>query len=198
LVAAYQQLQNTHPSLVLMLAPRHIERADRVEAMVREAGLRCQRRSRSQGMAAGPRVIILDTRGELARAYQNATVAFVGGTLVPVGGHKWLAPAVWGKPVLFGPHTDHCAEIATWLQEAGGGFRVNGPEDIVRYVDEWLSHRDVRDAVGRAASDVVTENQGALQRTLQLIERHRDASSVLAAKSRPSSGQAADAAMARP
>ena len=198
LVAAYQQLQNTHPSLVLMLAPRHIERADRVEAMVREAGLRCQRRSRSQGMAAGPRVIILDTRGELARAYQNATVAFVGGTLVPVGGHNLLEPAVWGKPVLFGPHTDHCAEIATWLQEAGGGFRVNGPEDIVRYVDKWLSHRDVRDAVGRAASDVVRENQGALQRTLQLIERHLDASSVLAAKSRPSSGQAADAAMARP
>jgi len=197
LVAAYQTLSRTHPSLVLMLVPRHIERVDRVEAMVWEAGLACHRRSRSTDVGYGPRVIILDTRGELARAYHEATVAFVGGTLVPVGGHNLLEPAVWGKPVLFGPYTDHCAETATWLLEAGGGFQVHGPEDIVRYVDEWLVHQGRRESVGGAARQVVMDNQGALQRSLHFIEAQL-ASSLLASQSTPSGGRAADPAMARP
>ena len=197
LVAAYHRLSRTHPSLVLMLVPRHIERVDRVEAMVREAGLACHRRSRSTEIGHGPRVIILDTRGELARAYHEATVAFVGGTLAPVGGHNLLEPAVWGKPVLFGPYTDHCAETATWLLEAGGGFQVQGPEDIVRYVDEWLVHQGRRESVGRAARQVVMDNQGALQRSLHFIEAQL-ASSLLTSQSTPSNGRAADPAMARP
>ncbi len=195
LVAAYQQLLKAHPATVLMLAPRHIERAERVEAMVREAGLVPQRKSRLQGVGAGPRAIILDTRGELARAYQEAAVAFVGGTLVPVGGHNLLEPAVWGAPVLFGPHTDHCAEIATWLLQAGGAHRVNGSREIVRHAGEWLSDRAARDSVGQAARRVVRDNQGALQRSLQLIESCLESSSVLIS---PSVGRAADSAMARP
>jgi 3-deoxy-D-manno-octulosonic-acid transferase len=153
-----------------MLAPRHIERVDRVEAMIREAGFVAQRKSRIGEKTAGPRVIILDTRGELARAYRDAVVTFVGGTLAPVGGHNLLEPAVWGKPVLFGPHTDHCAEVAALLEEAGGGRRVMGADDLVRQCSEWLSDPDARDAVGQAARRVVVENQGALKRSLDLIE----------------------------
>lgn len=170
LVAAYRRLVEKHPSIVLMLAPRHIERAERVEAMVREAGFPVERKSRLRGLSHGPRVIILDTRGELARAYREAAVAFVGGTLVPVGGHNLLEPAVWSKPVLFGPHTDHCAEVATLLREAGGGSCVADVQEIVHYVDEWLTHQDRREAAGRAARQVVTDNQGALQKSLALIE----------------------------
>jgi 3-deoxy-D-manno-octulosonic-acid transferase len=181
LVAAYQQLLNAHPATVLMLAPRHIERAERVEAMVREGGLPAERKSRLRGLSRGPRVIILDTRGELARAYREAAVAFVGGTLVPVGGHNLLEPAVWSKPVLFGPHTDHCAEVATLLHEAGGGSRVADAQEIVRAVDEWLTHGDSREAAGRAARQVVMDNQGALQKSLALIE------SCLASASQPRS-----------
>ncbi len=170
LVSAYRRLVEKHPSIVLMLAPRHIERAERVEAMVRGAGLPAERKSRLRGPSYGPRVIILDTRGELARAYREAAVAFVGGTLVPVGGHNLLEPAVWSKPVLFGPHTDHCAEVATLLEEAGGGHRVADAQEIVRYVDEWLTYRDSREAAGRAARRVVMDNQGALKKSLALIE----------------------------
>jgi 3-deoxy-D-manno-octulosonic-acid transferase len=115
-------------------------------------------------------VIILDTRGELARAYREAVVAFVGGTLIPVGGHNLLEPAVWGTPVLFGPYTDHCAEVAALLSEAGGGRRVTGVEDLVRCVSEWLADQNVRDTVGQAAKRVVLDNQGALTRSLELIE----------------------------
>lgn len=170
LVSAYRQIVMTHPSTVLMLAPRHIERADRVEAMVREVGFVAQRKSRIREVAAGPRVIILDTRGELARAYREAKVAFVGGTLVPVGGHNLLEPAVWGKPVMFGPYTDHCAEVATLLHEAGGGRRVAGVEDMVRCLSEWLANQEACETVGQAARRVVLDNQGALKRSLEFIE----------------------------
>ncbi|MBH0192646.1 MAG: 3-deoxy-D-manno-octulosonic acid transferase, partial [Nitrospira sp.] len=170
LVLAYGRIVNEHPSAVLMLAPRHIERVDQVEAMIREAGFVAQRKSRSGERVVGPRVIILDTRGELARAYRESVVAFVGGTLVPVGGHNLLEPAVWGRPVLFGPYTDHCAEMAALLDEAGGGRRVLGVEDMVRCCTEWLSDQDACNTVGQAAKRVVLDNQGALKRSLELIE----------------------------
>ncbi|MDH5666974.1 MAG: 3-deoxy-D-manno-octulosonic acid transferase [Nitrospira sp.] len=170
LVSAYASIVQAHPSAVLMMAPRHIERVDRVDLMIRDKGFVVQRRSRIGEKITGPRIIILDTRGELARAYRDAVVAFVGGTLVPVGGHNLLEPAVWGKPVLFGPYTDHCAEVAAMLEERGGGRRVAGTDDIVRYCCEWLSDQGARDGVGQAARRGVLDNQGALQRSLDLIE----------------------------
>ena len=170
LVSAYRHIVKTYPSTVLMLAPRHIERAERVEAMLREAGLVVQRKSQIGEKQSGPRVVILDTRGELSRAYREAVLAFVGGTLVPVGGHNLLEPAVWGTPVMFGPHTDHCAEVATLLSEAGGGCRVTEEEDLVASLDEWLGRPEIRSRVGQAARQAVLDNQGALTRSLELIE----------------------------
>ena len=170
LVEAYARLIQTFPSTVLMLAPRHIERADHVEATLREKGVRVQRKSSFREPVTGPRVIILDTRGELALAYREAVVAFVGGTLVPVGGHNLLEPAMWGTPVVFGPYTDHCAEVATLLLEAGGGRRVAGVDDLAGCLQEWLSRGDIREQVGQAASRVVVENQGALIRSVEFIE----------------------------
>jgi 3-deoxy-D-manno-octulosonic-acid transferase len=170
LVAAYRRIVEADPSVVLMLAPRHIERMEQVESMIRDAGFTVQRKSRIEQKGRGPRVVILDTRGELARAYREATVAFVGGTLVPVGGHNLLEPAAWGKPVLFGPYTDHCAEVATMLEEAGGGWRVRDVEELARVCGEWLADPQARERVGGAARHVVSDNQGALKRTLDLIE----------------------------
>jgi 3-deoxy-D-manno-octulosonic-acid transferase len=170
LVSAYRHIVKTYPTTVLMLAPRHIERADRVETVLREAGFAVQRRSRIQEKQSGPRVIILDTRGELSRAYRDAVVAFVGGTLVPVGGHNLLEPAVWGIPVMFGPHTDHCAEVAALLSEAGGGRRVMGVEDLVTSLEEWLGQPETRHRMGQVARQVVLDNQGALTRSLEFIE----------------------------
>ncbi len=195
LVAAYRRIVTTHPTAVLMLAPRHVERVDRVEAMIRDTGLPVCRKTRGPGIAVGPRVLLLDTRGELAQAYGEAHVAFVGGTLVPVGGHNLLEPAVWGKPVLFGPYTDHCAEVAALLERAGGGYRVTGIQDIVRSVEEWLTHRQVRDAAGEAARQVVSENQGALERSLQLIE---ECLNQVAPATRPSATQVGASVPARP
>jgi 3-deoxy-D-manno-octulosonic-acid transferase len=175
LVECYLALVARCPSAVLLLAPRHIERAESVVAMIRTRGLAVQRRS-TIGQAgvlrsAGPRVVVLDSRGELAAIYREAVVAFVGGTLVPIGGHNLLEPAQWAKPVLFGLYTDHCAEIADLLIQAGGGRRVLQAEDLTQQVMTLFSDDEEREQMGRSARQVVEQNQGALQRTLEAIER---------------------------
>ena len=175
LVGCYQALVTRHPSAVLLLAPRHIERAESVEAMVRGRGLAVQKGSTigqaGRLQSAGPRVVVLDSRGELAAIYKEAVVAFVGGTLVPIGGHNLLEPAQWAKPVLFGPYTDHCAEIADFLIQAGGGRRVIQAEDLTRQVLALFSDDEGRKRMGLLARQVVEQNQGALQRTLEAIDQ---------------------------
>jgi 3-deoxy-D-manno-octulosonic-acid transferase len=175
LVECYRALVARCPSAVLLIAPRHIERAESVEAMIRTRGLAVQRRSTMGQVgvlrSTGPRVLVLDSRGELAAIYREAVVAFVGGTLVPIGGHNLLEPAQWAKPVLFGRYTDHCAEIADLLIQAGGGRRVLHAEELSQQVIALFSDDEERERMGRSARQVVEQNQGALQRTLDAIER---------------------------
>jgi 3-deoxy-D-manno-octulosonic-acid transferase len=174
LVDCYRSLVAQVPSAVLLLAPRHIERVDQVEVMIRARGVSVQRRSligqAQSGAPVGPRVIILDSRGELASLYREAVVAYVGGTLIPVGGHNLLEPAVWAKPVLFGPYTDHCAEIASLLLEAGGGRRVGDAAELTREVIRLFEHQEECEKMGRSARLVVEQNQGALRSTVEAIE----------------------------
>ena len=175
ILEAYRELARTRPWLVLMLAPRHIERSDDVAARVKAAGLPSIRRSvltptPTAGMTA-PRVIILDTRGELAAVYRHAAVAYVGGTLVPVGGHNLLEPAHWDKPVCFGPHTDHCAEIAQLLIAAGAGWLVTDAATLRAAFAACLDDTAVADRMGRAGRRVVEENRGAIERTVAAIEK---------------------------
>ncbi|MEW6247811.1 MAG: 3-deoxy-D-manno-octulosonic acid transferase [Nitrospirota bacterium] len=177
LIACYQTLLRRFPSLVLLLAPRHIERAPQVETMIRGKGLEVIRRSRLGAdpaspfntTTAGPRVILLDTRGELATVYRFATLAFVGGTLIHVGGHNLLEPAVWGKPVWFGPYTDHCQEVADLLIEAGGGRQVRDGEQLAAELAAQLDDRTSLVRMGEAAQRAVLANRGALDRSLDLI-----------------------------
>jgi len=174
LVECYGRLVVSVSSAVLLLAPRHIERVEQVEAMIRARGITVQRRSAIDKVkavaAVRPRVIILDTRGELASFYREAVVAYVGGTLVPVGGHNLLEPAVWARPVLFGPYTDHCAEIASFLLESGGGRLVNDGAELTREVIRLFEQGEACERMGRAARTVVEQNQGALEATVVAIE----------------------------
>lgn len=172
IVTAYQTLSPEFPDLLLILAPRHIERAGQVEQMVRARGLPVSRRSTGvagQMVGTGPRVLVLDSRGELALLYREAIAAFVGGTLVPVGGHNLLEPAVWGKPVFFGPHTDHCAEVAALLSDAQGGRVVQDEQELAQAWRELLRDPDALRRMGQAAQQVVTDNQGALRRSADII-----------------------------
>ena len=172
----YVQLQREFPSLVLVIAPRHIERTEELERAVRVLGVVAIRRSQvdvtrqASSLLPRPRVIILDTRGELPNAYELAVVAYVGGTLVPVGGHNLLEPALSGKPVFYGPYTDHCEEIAELLVKAGGGVQVSNEDELRAEMAGLFRNRVNLRAAGEAARRAIQQNQGALGRTLDVIE----------------------------
>ena len=113
-----------------MLAPRHPERFDQVEDLLVACGARFVRRSQPEVGDARAEVVLLDTLGELAGAYAAATVAFVGGSLLPVGGHNPIEPALWGKPIVFGPSMENFRESARALLDAKAAFQVNSSEGL--------------------------------------------------------------------
>ncbi len=163
-----------HP-LALVLAPRHPEARAAAEAACRRAGRRIRRRSASgPGPLAPGEVLLLDTLGELASLYGRARLAFVGGSLVPVGGHNLLEPLQHGCPVLFGPHTDNAPEAAELVLASGAGERVRDAAALAERVAAGLATPDglrERGERGRAALDA---HRGARERTLRLLARVRD------------------------
>jgi 3-deoxy-D-manno-octulosonic-acid transferase len=176
LLECYRRLLDEFPALVLLLAPRHVERAAQIQTVVESRGLTALLRTAMRSgvpdsIRQARRVIILDTRGELAMLYGHACLAFVGGTLVPVGGHNLLEPAAWGKAVFFGPHTDHCADVARLLLDAGGGICVSDGEGLFREWAKYLRDRRGLADAGRMARLVLESNQGAVERALGHISK---------------------------
>ena len=177
LLASYKEILNAHPNVVLLMAPRHIERSDQVVATIKSFGFEAIRRSTIEEnkkkllpQNGKARVIVLDTRGELANVYALAQVTFVGGTFVPVGGHNLLEPASWGKPVLFGPFTDHCQEIANLLLESEGGKKVHDANEMASLIVSILDDQKLACRMGRSARQVVLENQGVVKRNVEFLQ----------------------------
>ena len=160
------------PGLALLLAPRHPERAGEVEELIRERGLVATRRSRLPADGAPGAVVILDTVGELAALYALAEVVFVGGSLVPIGGHNVLEPAMRGKPVLVGPHMSNFREGAELLQRSGGGLVVKDGPELERELARLLEDRDLARRMGEAAREAFAGRGGAVSATLDLVGRH--------------------------
>jgi 3-deoxy-D-manno-octulosonic-acid transferase len=169
---AFARLRPRFAGLILLLAPRHPERADEVERLVRAHGLRVTRRSALVRDADVGAVILLDTVGELAGLYRWAEVVFVGGSLVPSGGHNMLEPAQRSKPVLFGPHTENFRESSELLLASGGALVVKDALDLGREVERLLEDPDRAQRMGKAAFAAVAARQGALDLTLGLVERY--------------------------
>ena len=170
---AFLHVRARVPELALLVAPRHPERGAEVEELVRARGLGTVRRSRlpESGAASGS-VVILDTVGELADLYRLADVVFVGGSLVPIGGHNVLEPAMRGKPVLFGPHTSNFREGAELLQRSGGGLLVKDGAELERELLRFLEDRDLARRAAAAARDAFAGREGAVRATLDLVARH--------------------------
>jgi len=168
---AFEQLRGRFPQLALLLAPRHPERTDEVERLIRDRGLPVARRTALDGRR-GDAVIVLDTVGELATLYQWADVVFVGGSLVPSGGHNMLEPAQRRKPILFGPHTENFRESADLLLTAGGAAIVKDAFELRCEVQRLLEHPGSAREMGEAAFAAVATRQGAIERTLALVERY--------------------------
>jgi len=167
-LAAHKTLRAQKPDALLILVPRHPERFDGVADQVREAGLSVARRSQ-QEPAADAAVYLADTMGELLMLFGACDVAFVGGSLVPVGGHNLLEPAAWEKPVLTGPHLHNFTAIAQLLDDAGGLSVVDSGEALGDKLQVLMSDPDQCVRQGQAAAAVVEANRGALEKGLELI-----------------------------
>ncbi|NPA42001.1 MAG: 3-deoxy-D-manno-octulosonic acid transferase [Aquificae bacterium] len=136
ILRAFVELKRAFP-IVLVLAPRHMHRISEVENLIRKFGLKYSKRSKSSRVEE---VLLIDTLGELKGFYSVADVTFVGGTLVPVGGHNILEPAYLGKPVLFGPYTHKVRDLEDILLKNRYGFRVLDEKDIVNVVSAILEN----------------------------------------------------------
>lgn len=169
-LAAFAQARVQCPGLRLVLVPRHPERFDRVAQMCQAAGWRTQRRSEKS--AADFDVLVGDTMGELLVFFGAAHISFVGGSLVPTGGHNMIEPAAWASPVLCGPHLYNFAEVSRLMVEAGGLNIVEDAASLAQRVAALCSDEAERVRMGRAAQAVADANRGALARLLTHIAAH--------------------------
>jgi 3-deoxy-D-manno-octulosonic-acid transferase len=167
---AFQRIRATRPTALLIVAPRKPERFDEVDRLARSAGWNTIRRSELR-VDSEPRndVVVLDTIGELAQLFQIGTAVFVGGSLVDHGGHNILEPAVFGKPIVFGPHMQNFTEIADTFLANGAAIQVQNGRELETVLQELLADPVRRASLGAAARALVEANRGARGRTLAAI-----------------------------
>ncbi|MCK5219614.1 3-deoxy-D-manno-octulosonic acid transferase [bacterium] len=171
ILQAFKEVQERIPNAVLILAPRHLERLREVEQLlVRQCTAFTYRSRVSKELLDFP-VIILDNIGELAEIYGLAQVAFIGGSLVSLGGHNPLEPAMLGVPVLIGPHTDHFARPVEILLKSGGAQVITTAEELAAAVINMLSHPEEARQCGEQARQSVSAYQGAAGRTVDLLQK---------------------------
>jgi 3-deoxy-D-manno-octulosonic-acid transferase len=173
-IRAFNQVRTTTAgaNALLVIAARHPERFGEVERLCRQEGLATVRRSELQ-IDAEPRAdaVILDTIGELAALYQIATAVFVGGSLVPAGGHNLLEPAAWGKPIIVGPYMDNFKEITDAFLFNAAVLQVRSPRELEQTMVSLIGDPVRRARLGAAAKAFVEANRGARDRTLAEIAR---------------------------
>ncbi|RRW65621.1 3-deoxy-D-manno-octulosonic acid transferase [Pseudomonas fluorescens] len=168
---AHRRLLGNHPDALLILVPRHPERFNSVFDLCQREGFATVRRSTGANVDAQTRVLLGDTMGELLFLYALADSAFVGGSLVPNGGHNLLEPAALAKPVLSGPHLFNFLDIAAQLREAGALAEVDDAEGLAVEVQRLFELPRDAQRMAEAGLAVMRRNQGALQRLLDGLAR---------------------------
>jgi 3-deoxy-D-manno-octulosonic-acid transferase len=170
ILKTYKRLLEQYPELVMIIAPRKLDRVKEIESMGKSMGLRITKRTELENNK-GERynVMILDTIGELGRIYGLALISFVGGSLVPDGGHNLLEPASFGCPVLFGKHTHNFVLMSELLLEHNGGKRIENPDDLYSALEELLASPDKAREMGKNARTFVQANSGAVNRIMDFI-----------------------------
>ena len=166
---AYGSLKDSYPDLALVIAPREVARGEAVAQMARAQGLSVARVSQG-AVPQGSQVVVLDVLGRLAQAYALASASFVGGSLVPVGGHNLLEPAAQGVPVVFGPITHNFLEMAKELEAAGGGVRINKGRELAEVWGGLLREPYRAKDMGQAGLEFCRSHRGALNRALHEAE----------------------------
>ena len=167
---AFARIKETLPTALLVLAPRHPERFIEVERLARATGLVTMKRSELP-IDAEPRadVVVLDTLGELAQLYQISTAVFVGGSLEDHGGHNILEPAIFGKPIVFGPYMQNFREIADAFLSNAAAIQVPSERELASTLLDLVTDPVRRARLGAAARALVEANRGAKTKTLDVI-----------------------------
>ncbi|MFZ3072640.1 MAG: 3-deoxy-D-manno-octulosonic acid transferase [Thermodesulfobacteriota bacterium] len=171
LLTAFGRLKKEFHGLKLVLAPRHPERFDEVEGLVIKKGFSCRRKKKDVGKDIVADVVLLDTIGELASVYSISTIAFVGGTLVPIGGHNLLEPVFFGIPVIYGPHLKNCLQMAEMLERSGASVRASA-DGVEQELRELLPDESLRAKMGSAGRCAVESGSGAIEMSYNVMERY--------------------------
>jgi len=167
---AHRQVLAALPEALLVLVPRHPERFVRVGQLAEKREFRMVKRSEGRPCGADTQLFLGDSMGELPMFFAAADLAFMGGSLVPHGGHNPLEPAASGVPVVTGPHVFNFTAITEMLLAADAAVRVETPAELARTVSAWLGDASLRTRIGENGHRVVEQNRGALDRLLGLID----------------------------
>ena len=170
LLQAFQSILASYPKAVMILAPRHPERFVPVAALLESFGVRFLKRSLWSGEPLAGSVLLLDTIGELSAIYGLADIAFVGGSLVPKGGHNIIEPARHGVAIVVGNHYENFRDII-WLFQKNDAVRVVGPAELPLVLMELIAHDTERLAMGRRAAETLQSQTGATARTVEALEQ---------------------------
>ncbi len=175
LLDVFESLSREFPALRMLLAPRHPHRAEGISRLLQSRQFNHLRRSQLNSEEIDPpRVLILDSIGELAYLYQLADIVFVGGSLVATGGHNIIEAAHFGKPILFGPHMENFKEIASAFLTSYAALQVQSGNELTSKIHDLLRDASTRRWLGRNARKVVRDNQGAVERTAQIVRQYVD------------------------
>ena len=170
LLRAFENLRVRHPHAVMMVAPRHPERFEAVDSLLAKIGISSHRRSQWQGEPLAGSVLLVDTIGELAALYGLADVAFVGGSLVPRGGHNIIEPAQHGTAIVTGNHTENFRDIVALFQSRDA-VRIVGLAELPLMLMQLFDNPAERMALGRAAKETILSHMGATSRTVEALQR---------------------------
>lgn len=172
ILRAFHAARQHLPSLFLILVPRHPERFDEVARLCEAQRFSVVRRSHGVSVTADHQILLGDTMGELLLLFGAADVAFVGGSLVPVGGHNLMEPAAWALPILTGPHLFNFSEASRLLRIAHALQVVENEEEMAQIIMTWAEDGDLCKAKGDRALAVAEANRGALDKLLDVIARY--------------------------
>jgi len=167
-LSVFKRLKQEQTCLVLLLAPRHLSRLSEIQELLSELTLKYVKKSAPK-KGQGAEVILLDTMGELENLYSISEIAFVGGSLVPTGGHNILEPASYGIPVLFGPYIDNFKPSSDLLLKFEGGIMVKDQEELYQKMSELLKDDDLRKKIGEKGRQALLSQTGTSDKTVQLL-----------------------------
>lgn len=171
LLASHKHLLVSHPSLLLILVPRHPERFDTVRQLLLESNISFACSSENHCVDNNVQVFLIDEMGKLNDAYGVANIAFVGGSLADKGGHNALEPAAWSLPIIMGPHTYNNPVICQYLQEKGALVIVDDEQALTLQCASWLENQLIAERAGRAGYGVLEANKGAVNITAELVQK---------------------------